>query len=198
MKASEQDREDVQERRKEWVADQPNLAPDNLVFIDETWLKTNMTRTHGRALRGKRLVESVPFGHWKTTTFVAALRTTGMTAPMVMDGPMNRDAFDAYIEQILIPTLKPGDVVILDNLSSHKSEKAQKALETIGCRLLFLPPYSPDLNPIEMAISKLKSGARKAKERTVEGLWKLCGTILDQFDSTTCRNYIRKAGYRYS
>ena len=160
--------------------------------------KTNMTRTRGRALRGKRLIEYVPFGHWKTTTFIAGLRTTGMIAPMVMDGPMNRDAFDAYIEQNLIPTLRAGDIVILDNLPSHKSERAQKALEKIGCTMLFLPPYSPDLNPIEMGISKFKAAIRKAKERSLDGLWKLTGKLMDEFDPTTCRNYIRHAGYRYS
>lgn len=198
LNAAEQERPDVQEKRREWIAGQANLDPEKLVFIDETWLKTNMTRPRGRSLKGKRLVESVPFGHWKTTTFVAALRTTGLTAPMVMDGPMNRDAFEAYIEQNLIPTLQPGDIVVVDNLSSHKSERARKALEAIGCQLRFLPPYSPDLNPIELAFSKFKNEIKKAKERTVEGLWKLCGKILDSFDSMCCKSYIIHAGYLYN
>ena len=197
LNAAEQERPDVQEKRREWIAGQANLDPEKLVFIDETWLKTNMTRSRGRALKGKRLVEYVPFGHWKTTTFVAALRQTGLIAPMVMDGPMNRDAFDAYIEQNLIPTLKPGDFVVMDNLPSHKSEKARKALEAVGCQLLFLPPYSPDMNPIEHAFSKFKGEVKKAKERTVEGLWKLCGKIVELFDPVTCKNYISHAGYRY-
>ena len=188
----------MQEKRREWIAAQGGMDAEKLVFIDETWLKTNMTRPRGRALKGKRLVEYVPFGHWQTTTYVGALRSTGMTAPMVIHGTMNRDVFEAYIEHVLIPTLKRGDIVVVDNLSSHKSERASTALEAVGCQLRFLPPYSPDLNPIENAFSKVKSEIRKAKERTVEGVWDLCGRIVDLFDPTTCKNYIRHAGYRYS
>ena len=160
----------MQEKRREWIAGQTKIDPEKLVFIDETWLKTNMTRPRGRALKGKRLVESIAYGHWKTTTFVAALRITGLTAPMVMDGPMNRDAFDAYIEQNLIPTLKPGDIVVMDNLPSHKSERARKALEAVGCKLVFLPPYSPDLNPIEKTWAWIKKIRREWRISCVETL----------------------------
>ena len=155
--------------------------PEHLVFIDETWAKTNMTRTRGRALRGERLVDYVPHGHWKTSTFVGALRRSGLTAPMVVDGPINGVIFLAYVRQVLVPTLKAGDVVVMDNLSSHKIEGIRKAVEAVGARVVFLPPYSPDFNPIEQAFSKLKALLRAACERTVEGLWQRIGELLERF-----------------
>ena len=157
-------------RREDWFEGQLDLDPERLVFIDETWTKTNMARTHGRAPRGERLRMSVPHGHWMTTTFVGALRIGGMTAPMVLDGPINGLAFQAYVDQVLVPELAPGDVVVMDNLGSHKGEGVREAIEATGARLLYLPPYSPDFNPIENAFSKLKALLRKAAERTVEGV----------------------------
>lgn len=171
------------------------LEPHRLVFIDETGTKTNMTRMYGRAPKGERLTSDVPFGHWKTQTFIAGLRHDGITAPWVLDGPMNRDCFDLYIETQLAPTLKQGDLVILDNLSSHKSERAKAALRKRGAWFLFLPPYSPDLNPIEMAFSKLKAYLRKAKCRTIDALWKAIGNICDLYTSNECWNYFKAAGY---
>jgi transposase len=167
--ATEQDRPDILKRREEWFDGQFDLDPERLVFIDETWAFTNMARRHGRCRRGERLRSGVPHGHWKTTTLVAGLRRTGMVAPMVLDGPINRDAFVAYVRQVLVPGLSPGDIVIMDNLSSHKTPAARDAIEAAGARLLFLPPYSPDFNPIEQAFSKLKAHLRKAAERTIHG-----------------------------
>lgn len=177
---------------------QAGLPPDKLVFIDETWAKTNMTRPRGRSLRGTRLVAAVPHGHWKTTTFLAGLRTSGLTAPLVVDGAVNGDIFLAYVRQQLAPTLQPGDVVIMDNLSSHKRAGVREAIEATGATLMFLPPYSPDLNPIEQTFAKFKWLLKSAAHRTVEGLWKTCGQLLDQFTETECRNYIQHCGYRYT
>ncbi len=168
---------------------------DRLVFIDETGANTKMIRRYGWGPKSARVVSDVPFGHWATTTFVGALRTTGMTAPLVVDGPMNGDVFLAYVEQQLIKTLKPHDVVIMDNLSSHKRAGVKEAIESVGAHLAFLPPYSPDLNPIELAFSKLKTMLRKSAERTVEGLWARIGQLLDQFTAEECRNYFRHCGY---
>jgi transposase len=154
-----------------------------------------MTRRYGRAPRGERLVGAVPQGHWKTTTFVAALRANGLTAPLVIDGAMNGDLFVAYVGQILVPTLKPGDVVVMDNLPSHKRARVRELIEGAGGTLRYLPPYSPDLNPIEQAFAKLKALLRKAQERTVDGLWSFLGRALDLFAPEECRNYIRHCGY---
>lgn len=154
-----------------------------------------MARTHGRCPRGERLRMSIPAGHWKTTTFIAGLRLDGMVAPVVFDGPINRTSFEAYIEQALVPTLAPGDVVIMDNLSSHKGPKVREMIEAAGATLLFLPPYSPDFNPIEMAFAKLKSVLRKAAERTREGLWAAIGIAVDLFSAAECENYFTAAGY---
>jgi transposase len=165
------------------------------VFIDETWATTTMTRTHGRAPRGQRLVASVPHGHWKTSTFVAALRSDGITAPCVLDGAMNGEFFRAYVEQFLAPTLKTGDIVIMDNLSSHKIAGVEQAITARGAQLLYLPPYSPDLNPIEPAFAKLKALLRKAAERTVDALWNRLENVLDAFTADDCRNFFRHAGY---
>jgi len=165
------------------------------VFIDETWASTKMARTHGRAPRGQRLRAGVPFGHWKTTTFVAGLRLSGMVAPMVLDGPINRAAFEAYVGQFLVPELKPGDIVVTDNLGSHKGPNVRAMIEAAGAKLLFLPPYSPDFNPIEKAFSKLKALLRKAAERTVERLWAAIGRLIDLFAPDERVNYFLSCGY---
>jgi len=154
-----------------------------------------MARLRGRAPRGQRLRAGIPKGHWKTTTFVAGLRLTGMMAPFVLDGPMNRSAFLTYVGQVLAPELKPGDVVILDNLPAHKGSRVREAIEAAGARLFYLPPYSPDFNPIENAFAKLKALLRKAAERTVEGLWRVIGQLVDTFSPHECANYFTAAGY---
>ena len=153
-----------------------------------------MARTHGRAPRGQRLRSPIPHGHWKTTTFVAGLRNSGMVAPMVLDGPINGVAFQAYVDQVLVPELRPGDIVILDNLGSHKGAGVRAAIEAAGASLLYLPPYSPDFNPIENAFAKLKALLRKAAARTVEGLWNTIGRIIDAFSPAECANYFAAAG----
>lgn len=197
LKAAEQDRPDVAQRRAEWKVLQTGLDPDRLVFIDETWAKTNMTRPRGRSLQGTRLVAKVPHGYWKTTTFLAALRTRGLTAPLVVDGAINGDLFLAYVRQQLVPTLRPGDIVIMDNLSSHKKSGVREAIEAAGARLAYLPPYSPDFNPIEQAFSKFKWLLKSVKARTVDALWRTCGLLLHEFNETECRNYFHHCGYRY-
>ena len=169
-----------------------------LVFIDETWASTAMVRAHGRAPRGERLHMGVPFGHWKTMTFVAGLTTRGLVAPWVLDGPINREAFEVYVAKVLVPELRPGDIVVMDNLSSHKGPKVRQMIEAAGANLLYLPPYSPDLNPIEMAFAKLKALLRKAAERTVAGLWDAIGQLLDSITPQECANYFRAAGYEPS
>jgi transposase len=169
--------------------------PHRLVFIDETGTTTKMTRLRGRARRGQRLRASAPFGHWGTQTFIAALRCDGLTAPWIIDRPMNRKIFETYVETQLAPSLQPGDVVILDNLASHKSEKAKAILKERGAWFLFLPPYSPDLNPIEMAFAKLKAHLRRIKARTIDALWKAVGSICDLYSTEECWNYLKKAGY---
>ena len=165
------------------------------MILDQTWAKTNMARTHGRAPRGQRLPMSVPHGHWHTSTVIAGLTLRGMIAPCILDGPMNRDAFVTYVEQVLVPELRPSDVVILDNLPSHKGPKVRNLIHAAGAELVFLPPYSPDYNPIELAFSRLTALLRKAAERTIEGLWDAIGRILDTFSPTECRNYFKAAGY---
>ncbi len=171
------------------------LTMCRLVFIDETWASTNMARLRGRAPRGERLRAGIPHGHWKTTTFVAGLRLTGMVAPMVLDGPINGDWFEAYVTQVLVPELRPGDFVIMDNLSSHKRASVRESIEAAGATLRFLPPYSPDFNPIEKAFSKLKAMLRKIGERTVNGLWDLIGRLVDIFQPHECANYFTSCGY---
>ncbi len=169
-----------------------------LIFIDETGTTTKMTRLRGRAMKGNRLNCKAPFGHWGTQTFVAGLRCDGLVAPWVIDAPMNRTIFETYVETQLAPIVKAGDVVILDNLSSHKSERAEKALRARGAWLLFLPPYSPDLNPIEMAFSKLKARLRAAAARTIDELWKAIGSICALFTPEECSNYFSVAGYGFN
>lgn len=195
LHAAEQDRPDVAEKREEWRAAQPGLNPRRLIFVDETWIKTNMIRTHGRAPRGDRLVDKSPHGHWKTSTLIAGLRMGGVVAPAVFDGAINGDMFTAWVEQILVPGLQPGDIVILDNLSSHKSAAARALIEAAGASMMFLPAYSPDLNPIEMLFAKLKSLLRAAAARTVEGLWNAVGKLLRHIAAGECENYLRHAGY---
>ena len=171
------------------------MTPAHLVFIDETWATTNMTRVRGRSPRGERLVAAVPHGHWKTSTFVAALRTSGLTAPLVLDGAMNGEAFRAYVEQILAPTLAPGDIVIMDNLAAHKVAGIRQAIEACGATLLYLPPYSPDLNPIEPSFAKLKALIRKHAPRSRKVLWNAIGSFLPNFLPHECENYFTHAGY---
>ncbi len=196
--ASERGRDDVRAKRREWITRrQPRMRqePQRLVFIDETGTTTKMTRLRGRSKRGDRLHADAPFGHWKTQTFVAGLRHDGLTAPWVIDGPMNREMFELYVETQLAPTLERGDVVILDNLAAHKSDRAKAVLRRRGAWFLFLPPYSPDLNPIEMAFSKLKAHLRRIGARTIDALWKAVGEICDLFDPDECWNYFKTAGY---
>jgi transposase len=193
--ASEQDRPDVLKQREEWFDRQLDLDPEKLVFIDETWATTNMARKKGRAPRGERLRASVPHGHWKTTTFVGALRRNALTAPMVLDGPINGQWFQAYVDQVLVPTLRKGDIVVMDNLGSHKGAGVRKAIEAAGATLRYLPPYSPDFNPIEKAFSKLKALLRKAAERTVDALWDRIGALLNDFTPQECANFFAATGY---
>lgn len=193
--ALEQDRPDVLKRRQDWFEAQPDLDPERLVFIDETGLSTKLARLRGRALRGERCRAGIPHGHWKTTTFVGALRLTGMTAPFVYDGAMNGVVFLAYVEQVLAPTLTPGDIVVVDNLPAHKPAGVREAIERAGATLSFLPPYSPDFNPIENAFSKLKALLRARAERTIPALWDAVGSIIDLFNPAEGANFFKAAGY---
>ncbi|WP_159992489.1 IS630 family transposase [Roseomonas sp. 18066] len=193
--AAEQDRPDVLSQRWAWFDSQLDLDPDRLVFIDETWASTKMARMHGRAPRGQRLRAPIPHGHWKTTTFVAGLRNNGMIAPMVLDGPINGALFLTYVEQVLVPELRPGDIVIMDNLGSHKGAAVKAAIEAAGASLRYLPPYSPDFNPIENAFAKLKAMLRKAAARTLPTLWSAVGRISETFTPAECANYFAAAGY---
>ncbi len=185
----------MQQARREWQARQSSFDPAHLVFLDETWASTNMARRYGRAPRGARCVAAVPYGHWKTTTFIAGLRHDSVTAPMVIDGAMNGEVFLAYVQKLLCPTLRAGDIVIADNLSSHKVAGVKEAIAARGATILYLPPYSPDLNPIEKLFAKLKALLRKAGERTVDALWAQIGKLLDTFSPDECRNYFACAGY---
>ena len=168
------------------------------MFIDETWAKTNMTRMHGRCRRGERLLAKAPFGKWRTLTFLAALRHDRITAPVLFDGPINGIKFRAYVEQALVPSLKQGDIVIMDNLGSHKGQLVRAAIRKAGARLFFLPPYSPDLNPIEQVFSKLKTLLRKAEARTEAAVLGSISGVLQTFTATECANYLRHAGYASS
>ena len=194
--ASEQDRPDVAERRQQWRATQAHIPPEKAVFIDETWAKTCMTRTYGRSPIGTRLIEKVPSGRWQTTTFLGALRIDGFIAPLTVDGAINGPLFLAWVQQHLAPALRPGDIVVMDNLSSHKVAGVREAIEAAGAELRYLPPYSPDLNPIELAFAKFKKLLRDGAERTVDKLWDLCGRLLDEFQEPECRNYFQHCGYR--
>ncbi len=191
----EQDRPDILRRRRAWFDGQLDLDPAKLVFIDETGLSTKMARLRGRAVCGERCRAGVPHGHWKTTTFTGALRLTGMTAPFVYDGAMNGTAFRAYVEQVLVPTLSAGDIVIMDNLPAHKAAGVREAINRAGALLMFLPPYSPDFNPIENAFAKLKALLRAKAKRTITALWDAVATILKQFTPAECANYFAATGY---
>jgi transposase len=181
--------------RAAWQAQQPEITIERLVFIDETGASTKMARRYGRSPRGQRCVAPVPHGHWRTTTFVGALRATGLTAPMVLDGAMDGVAFDLYLEQVLVPTLQSGDIVVMDNLPAHKRAKVRSMLAAAGAQLLYLPPYSPDLNPIEMAFAKLKAALRKAAARSREALYAAIARTLATFSPKECKNYFSAAGY---
>src|SRR5689334_10946195 len=193
--ATEQDRPDVARRRVRWRKYQNRLDPARLVFIDETWAKTNMTRLRGWSPRGRKLLARAPQGRWRTLTFLAALRCDRIDAPCVIDGPIDGGSFRAYVEQMLVPILKPGDIVIIDNLGSHKGKAVRHAIRAAGAKLFFLPQYSPDLNPIEQVFAKLKTLLRKAAKRTVEDTWRRIGTLLAAFSPTECANYFANAGY---
>jgi transposase len=198
--ASECDRPDIRQAREEWRAErQPKmrLEPERLVFLDETGTTTKMTRPRGRCLKGERLRSKAPFGHWKTQTFIAGLRCDALTAPFVIDAPMDRRIFETYVETQLAPTLERGDIVIMDNLPAHKSPVAEKAIRDKGAWVLFLPPYSPDLNPIAMAFAKLKAHLRAKAVRTIDALWKAIGKICDLFQPQECNNYFAAAGYGF-
>ena len=198
MRAAEQDRADIAEARATWAELMPELDPTKLVFIDESWATTNMARTHGRAPRGQRLIAAVPHGHWHTTTFLCGLRHNGLVAPLVLDGAIDGPCFLAWVEQFLAPTLAPGDIVVADNLSSHKVTDVREAIEARGASLWFLPSYSPDRNPIELVFSKLKRLLRSTAARTVDALWAAIGQLLAQFDPAECANYLRHCGYAHS
>jgi transposase len=195
LHAAEQERADVAKARAEWRQQQPSLTPGRLIFLDETSIKTNMVRLYGRSTRGERLVASVPHGHRKTSTFIGCLHQGGMIAPYVLDGAVNGQLFVAYVEQHLAAALRPGDTVIMDNLPVHKAAGVRAAIEAVGAKLLFLPPYSPDLNPIEMVFAKLKAKLRAAAIRNVDALWNALGTITTALNPNECANYIRHCGY---
>lgn len=194
--AAEQQRPDVVVARHEFHALQyAGLNPDRFVFLDETWIKTNMTRLRGWGPRGQRVLESVPHGHWMTTTFVGALRSTGLVAPLVVNGAINGAIFRAYVEQQLVNVLRSDDIVVMDNLSSHKVAGVREAIRRVGAEVLYLPPYSPDLNPIEQFFSKVKNEIRKRQPRTKTACEELCGECDEWFTPEQCQNYIRHAGY---
>ncbi|CAN7625300.1 IS630 family transposase [Mesorhizobium sp. LjNodule214] len=193
--ALEQARADIARRRQRWRSWQGRLDPARLVFIDETWIKTNMAPLRGWGPRGQRLRGFAPHGHWRTLTFLGALRCDELTAPCVFDGPINGECFRAYVRQQLLPTLRPGDIVIMDNLGSHKSAAIRHAIKAAGARLWFLPPYSPDLNPIEQTFAKIKHWMRHAQKRTIEDTWRHLGTLVGTIKPDECANYFNNAGY---
>ena len=183
------------EARAAWQEAQKHFDPSRLVFLDETWASTAMTRRYGRAPVGQRLIGYAPNGHWKTTTFIAALRHDGLTAPAVFNGPIDCESFLAYVRQVLAPILRPGDIVVMDNLPAHKVEGVRQAIEAVGATRLLLPPYSPDFNPIEQVFSKLKAWLRKKAGRSIDALWNTLADALDLFPAQECLNYFRHSGY---
>ena len=195
LHANEQERADVARARRRWIRGQGLLDPTRLVFIDETSVNTNMTRLCGRGLRGERVIGRVPFAAWKTLTFVAALRCDRMTAPMMIKGAINGETFLAYVEQCLVPTLERGDIVVMDNVPAHKVDGVQDAIEAAGATLRYLPPYSPDLNPIETAYSAFKAFLRKCAERTEEALHRRAGQFVRRLQADSCANFFAHAGY---
>lgn len=195
MLPTEQSRPDIARKRARWKAHQGKIDPKRLVFIDETWVKTNMAPLRGWGPRGQRLDQRVPHGHWKALTFTGALRHDRIDAPWVIGGPINGDIFTAYVTKVLAPTLSKGDIVILDNLGSHKGKAARQAIRAVGAHLIFLPAYSPDLNPIEQVFAKLKHLMRNAAPRTVEATWRKVGDLLDLFAPAECAKYLGNSGY---
>jgi transposase len=195
LRAAEQDRPDVAQERRRWRVWQRFMDPARFVFLDETGTATNMARRYGRSRSGERLVAAVPHGHWQTTTFIAGLRQDGIIAPLVLDGPMTGPAFRAYVEQFLAPALDPGDVVVLDNLAAHKVGGVRQAIAAVGASLLYLPPYSPDLNPIEPLFAKLKALLHQAAARTKDVLWATIGRLLAAIPASECANYLSHCGY---
>ena len=193
--ADELSRRDVACRRKRWKGWQHRFDARRLVFIDETWIKTNMAPLRGWGHKGRRLRGFAPHGRWRTMTFLGALRHDRLTAPFVFDGPINGKCFLAYVEQQFVPTLKPGDIVVMDNLGSHKAKAIRNAINEVGARLWFLPPYSPDLNPIEQTFAKIKHWMRMAQKRTVEDTWRHLGKLLDKITPQECTNYFENSGY---
>ena len=195
MLAAEQDRPDVARRREQWRRYQSRIDPARLVFIDETWTKTNLAPLRGWAPRGARLPAKVPWGHWNTMTFIAALRQDRIDAPWLLDGPVNGERFQVYVEKVLAPTLRTGDVVIMDNLGSHKGRAVRQTIRQAGARLILLPKYSPDLNPIEQVFAKLKHLLRKAAARTREAVCAAIGQLLSSYTPDECANYLTNSGY---
>jgi len=193
--AAEQNRPDVAERRERWCAEQPRRDARRLIFIDETWAKTNMTRLRGRAPRGERLIDKSPHGHWKTTTLIAALGVEGVRCSTVVDGAVNADVFEAFVEQVLVAELRPGDMVVMDNLSSHKRSRTRELIEATGAQLEYLPPYSPDLNPIEMVFAKVKGLLRSLACRTRDALWNAMQSVLEQVTASDAINCFAHCGY---
>ena len=194
-RAAEQDRPDVADARAVWRARQVGLDVRRLVFVDETWATTDMARLRGRAPAGERVVGRVPRGHWRTTTLVAALDSDGVRCSMLLDGAVNRDAFEAFVGQVLVPSLRPGDLVVMDNLSSHKGPRVRAMIGAAGATLAYLPPYSPDLNPIELAFSKVKQALRSAAHRTADALWSSMQAVLDRVTATDADGFFRHCGY---
>jgi transposase len=193
--AGERDRPDVARRRAQWTKYQDRIEPERLVFIDETWTRTNMAPLRGWAPCGDRLVTKVPHGRWKTMTFLAALRRDRIAAPWLLEGPIDGESFRTYVEKVLVPTLRQGDIVIMDNLGSHKGKAVRQLIRSARAKLFFLPKYSPDLNPIEQVFAKLKHLLRKANARTVEAVCVTIGELLGAFNATECANYFRNSGY---
>jgi transposase len=193
--AGERDRPDVARRRAQWTKYQNSVAPERLVFIDETWTRTDMAPLRGWAPRGQRLTAKVPHGRWKTITFLAALRHDRIEAPWLLEGPIDGESFRLYVEKVLLPTLRPGDIVIMDNLGSHKGNAVRQLIRAAGAKLFFLPKYSPDLNPIEQVFAKLKHSLRKAAARTIEAVCAAVGEILQAFTPDECANYLTNSGY---
>ena len=188
----------MREARDAWRVEQVSLDAAELIFLDETWISTNMARRSGRCLKGDRLQAAVPHGHWKTTTFLAGLSYDGVVAPLVLDGPIDGESFLAYVEQFLVPILTPGKIVLMDNLASHKVAVVREAIEATGATLCYLPPYSPDFNPIEQFFAKFKALLRKAATRSVEALWTAVAIALQSLAPDECPNYLAHAGYRRS
>ena len=195
LRAAERKRADVARARRRWIREQGFLDPAHLVFIDETAVTTNMVRLNGWNPRGERLVSDAPMGHWETVTFIAGLRQTGVVAPMMIKGSMNGEAFLAYIEQCLVPTLKRRDIVVIDNVPFHKVAGVEEAIQAVGASLRYLPKYSPDLNPIELLFHPLKTVLRKAAQRTIEGLHRSVGSYIRTLSPSECIGYFRHAGY---